>query len=309
MDDRTVLICCFGVGVCMQVVLLLGRNISLLKILGCAALALIGMMPGKREQVYDPLFHILMTFSFFSFMVAFMFMKEILPLISEGTLLSYTAIFWFAFFSYYYHGTLAQNVLMGVAVLPTAIILYMVFDRENPGNLTKLVMYTWFLTIIVSIGFMQFPPSDLAIFYEEREVPWITPVESVTAGMAFMFLVANATYIFYLFPIPSKGQSLASRMEDWREFSDLLIDRFSNAQTTILKALVVLVGELSILLLNAVYHWVSTGLMINLAIVISGILLQHPFADRVGGAKSSYGASTQRLPQSRPLLKGKFRRG
>jgi hypothetical protein len=273
-DARISLISAFGLGVFAQVALLLNRNINFRGILGCAAFAAFAMVPGKHEHDYEPLFHLLMAFSFFSFMVALTYRKEILPILSEAMLLAYTILFWFAFYPYIDHGTPLQRTLLEIAVVPTAMTLYMAIYNGHSGGFLKLTMYAWFLIIIVCLGVLQFPVGDLAIFYKDRQIPWITPFESAVAGMAFMYLLANATYIFDLIPIPGRNQSWKERMKDWAEFSDLLIQRVSDEQITVIQAMVVLVAELSVLFLNSVYHWLPSELMINLAIVVPGILLQ-----------------------------------
>lgn len=277
MDERTILIGSFGAGVLAQVLLLLNRNIKFMQLLFCAGVALFAMLPGKHENNYDPLFHALMAFSGFCFLVALTFHKEILPTLSEAMLLLYTVLFWFVFFSHYYHGSLLHKVSMGIAVIPTVITLYLVIDGRNSGSFLKLMMYVWFLVIVVCLGVFQFPLSDLSIFYREHQVPWITPLEAATSGAAYMFLVANATYIFNLVPIPDRSQSWRERMEEWRKFTGVLVERFSDTQISPLRALTIVVVEASILALNENYQWLSTGLVINLVIVFSGSILQMSF--------------------------------
>ena len=46
------------------------------------------------------------------------------------------------------------------------------------------------------------------MFYDNRELPWLSPFESLGWGMAFLYLVVNAAYLYYLIPIPRQGAIL-----------------------------------------------------------------------------------------------------
>ncbi len=107
MDQRSLLIACFGVGVALEALLLQRNDWRPWKLAGCIALSMFAMAPGKHERVYEPLFHVLMVFSTFAVIFALTFKEDILPAIGEKLLLSYSLIFWFAFFSYFYRPTLS----------------------------------------------------------------------------------------------------------------------------------------------------------------------------------------------------------
>jgi len=285
MDERTILIASFGLGVAVQAVLLLRGDWNWWKLAGCAGFALAGLIPGKHERVYQPLLHVLMVFSFFSVTFAFIFKRDILPLISEAVLLSYTLVFWFAFFAYYYHGDPLQICLMIALLVPTVATLFIAFRKTKLGFALKLILYTWFLVITVCLGLLQFPFSQLSLFFADRQVPWASPLDSAAAGMAFMFLAANATYVFYLIPIPDKNESFEERMRHWHEFTDLMTQRFADAQLTFKQASAVLGLEGGALLANALYKWLPPGLLINAAIVLPPMLLYAwPFEGRYPGA-------------------------
>jgi hypothetical protein len=245
------------------------------RLAGCAAFALLGMLPGKHERVYQPLFHVLMVFSVFSVMFAFTFRKDILPLITGAVLLSYALVFWFAFFCYFYDGTPLHVTLLALLLVPTAATIFTTFRKTQPGFALKLVLYTWFLVIIVCLGLFQFPYGQLKLFLEDHQVPWVTPVESATAGMAFLFLLANASYVLYLIPIRGRNESWAERMQTWHEFTDLLTQRFADARVTLAPTAIVLGAQATALLLIAIYRWFPPGLVINVAIIIPAIVF-HP---------------------------------
>ena len=272
MDERTILIVSFGLGVALQVLVLLRGDWNWRKLAFCLALGVLGFLPGKHEHAYQPLVHVLVALFLFAVIFALTFKEDILPTISETVLLLYSSIFWFAFFSYYYEGTAFQNAVLLVLLVPTAATLFVACRKTQLYFSLKLILYTWFLFIIVSLGFFQFPYRQLAIFMADSQVPWTTPVESVSAGMAFLFLAANAMYIFYLVPVPGKGQSWKGRMREWHEFTDLVTARFDDSQAMRRETLAVLVAVGGLLLLNYEYRWLPASLLINVLIVASAVV-------------------------------------
>jgi hypothetical protein len=271
-DERSILIISFGIGVAVQAVLMLRGGWNWWKIAGCVAVSLLAFMPGKHEHVYNVLFHVLMALSFFSFTFAMVFRKDILPMISEAVLLSYSLIFWYAFLSYSYDGSIIKITLAILVSVPTIITLYISCRKIKLNFPYKLILYTWFLCIVVSLGLFQFPFSQLALFLKDRQIPWTTPLESITAGMAFLFLASNATYIFFLIPIPGKNQSWKDRMKEWHEFTDLLTQRVTDDQID-LRGVAAIVAAMGLVLVgNFLYDWVPSGLIINISIAVSSAL-------------------------------------
>jgi hypothetical protein len=272
MDPRTILIVSFGVGVALQAMLLMRGDWDWLKLFFCLMFGAFAMLPGRHEHVYLPLEHLLISLSVFACTFAFLFMKDILQVLSGAVVLSYTLVFWFAFFAYFYDGSSNHQILALLLLLPSVASLIAALQKGALGFVTKLLLYSWFLIVIVSLGLMQFPFSQLAIFFKDQQLPWVSPLESLMAGMAFLFLLVNATYVFDLVPLPGKGQSWASRMKQWHKFTDELTQRIDESPKARWGVAVVLGVEGLALLLNSIYHWLAPGLVVNLAIVIPAMV-------------------------------------
>lgn len=273
MHERLLLIACFGVGVALEALLLQRNDWRPWRLLGIALLSVFAMLPGKHERVYEPLFHVLMVFSVFAVSFALAFKEDILPAIGEKLLLSYTLIFWFAFFSYFYHPTLLCNVLLNIFMVPTLATILIAYVKIPLNFTLKLILYTWFLCIIVTLGLFQFPFYQLKLFFHTQEVPWVSPLESICAGMAFLYLAANATYIFYLIPIQGKNESWEQRMQRWHEFTNLMTQRFDADASLSGATEIFLFAEFIVLVLDYFFRWLPRGLLINLLIVLPGLLL------------------------------------
>ena len=271
MDEHLILALWFALGVGLQALLLIRGDWNWGRIALCVAFGALGMFPGKHEHVYQPFFHILLSLGFFAFMFALRFKNDLLPVVSEKVLLSYSLIFWFAFFSYFYSATVYSNILLAALLAPSVATVFIAFSRPPLTFVWKLSLYTWFLCIVVSLGLFQFPFQHLSIFLSPDKSPWLTPLDCIVAGMAFLYLGVNLAYLFELIPIPGKNQSWANRMEEWHALTGLMTERFEDEPMHRVGMLLI-VGQGVALLVIYFFHWVSTALAINLFVVLPSIL-------------------------------------
>ena len=271
MSEHLVLVLWFGLGVALQALLLIRGDWNWGRLAMCVGFGAVGMVPGKHEHIYEPFLHILFSMGFFAFMFALRFKNDLLPVVSEKVLLSYSLIFWFAFFSYFYKGTAWSNALAALLLIPTAATVFIAVQRPTLSFVWKLSLYTWFLTVVVSLGLFQFPFQHLAIFLSPEKSPWLNPLDCVVAGMAFLYLAVNMAYLFELIPIPGKNQSWADRMMQWHKLTGLMTERFEDQPMHRLGMLLILAQGIALLVIYF-FHWVSAALAINLFVVLPSIL-------------------------------------
>jgi hypothetical protein len=207
----------------------------------------------------------------FAFMYALRFKDDLLPVISEKVLLSYSLIFWFAFFSYFYKGTAWDVALAALLLIPTAATVFIALRRPALSFVWKLSLYTWFLVVVVSLGLFQFPFKHLSIFLSPENSPWLNPLDCIVAGMAFLYLAVNMAYLYELIPIPGKHQSWSDRMQEWHRLTGLMTERFED-EPVHRRGMLFVVGQGIALLLIYFFHWVSVALAINLFVVLPSIL-------------------------------------
>jgi hypothetical protein len=271
MSEHLVLVLWFGSGIALQALFLIRGDWNWGKLALCVAFGALGMVPGKHEHEYQPFLHVLFSMGLFAFMFALSFKNDLLPVISEKVLLSYSLIFWFAFFSYFYKGTAWSNALAALLLLPTAATVFIAVQRPVLSFVWKLSLYTWFLCVVVSLGLFQFPFQHLSIFLSPQKSPWLNPLDCIVAGMAFLYLAVNMAYLFELIPIPGKNQSWAERMEEWHKLTGLMTQRFEDEPLHRLGMLLI-VGQGVALLVIYFLHWVSAALAINFFVVLPSIL-------------------------------------
>jgi hypothetical protein len=306
MDERSILIAAFVCGVAIQAIVLLRGDWNWLKIGGSVFIGLVITAYGSDKPNYNQDLQIYQGLLAFSFTFALCFKEDILPAVSEKLLLSYTLTFWFTFFAYYFKGTPQQLGVLCVCMLPTVATIVLCFKRTTLNTFWKIAFYTWFLCIIVELGLLRFSFSQLSMFYVDRNLPWITSVDSLLAGMAFLYLLVNATYIYYLVPIPGKGQSWDSRMKDWHEFTDLMVQRFDGNQPSHLGTLLILGAQGGVLILDYFFQLLPAGLLIGVFILLPGMLLSIKPSLQVA-REGTETTAPERVPHTRHLKKLKRR--
>jgi|SRR5271165_675561 len=272
MNDRLILAAWFGLGVALQALVLIRGDWNWKRLAGSVCVGLIGMVPGRSEHNYQPFFHILFSLGAFSCWFAMVFKNDVLPLVSEKVLLLYSMVFWFAFFSFFYEGTLLHNILLALLLIPTIVTVVIAVARPKLSFSWKLFLYIWFLGSVISLGLVQFPFYHLSLFLQPQGTPWLMPIECVVAGMAFLYLAVNITYLYELVPIPRKNQSWNERMEKWHELTDLMTQRVSEDQLTHRDALLLLIGIGGMLLGDYRFDWLPRNLVINALIILPCVL-------------------------------------
>jgi hypothetical protein len=267
MIERVMLIAWFGLGVAFQVLYLIRGRWQVSKLGVCLAWGLAGLIPGKHEHVYDGPAHLFLVILFFAATFAIRFKGDLLPAVNEKILLSYSLTLWFALIGYLERGSALQIGLMLVMAPLTVATLYIAFKQTTLNVPWKIVFYTWFLVIVVSLGLMQFSFRQLALFSSRWSVPWVTPLECVSGGMTFAYLAIYATYILYLVPMREEHETWEERMKTWHAFTNLMTQRFDETAPKHKQALVLIAVQGSILALLTLLHGVPKGLVINLMIL------------------------------------------
>lgn len=213
----------------------------------------------------------------FGIFFAGLYRDEILPIVGEKLLVSFTLIFWYGFAAEFYHGTRLQQVLLVVSLLPSAATLYVAWARPVLASWSRLTLYAWYLLIVVFLGWLQFPFGNLSIFAGGSGRGWLGPIDAFATGMASLYLLANAFYLYLLLPIPGNGQSFSDRMRQWHDLTHLMTQRCSDQDGPSHGQALAIVGVLAAgLLVNYAFALLPYSLMISVAIVASALLLERP---------------------------------
>ena len=264
----------FALGVALQLAILIRGDWNWGKLATCAGISLFCCLPPwGHDANYDLPFHVLFTLGVFAFLFSWLFQKDVLPVVSERVLLSYTLMFWFAFFTLFYDGSENRRTVAVLGAIPTALTLVVSIARPLLGAAVKVILYTWFLCIIVFVGLLEFPVNHLGIFLDPSNSPWLRPIDCITSGMAFLYLVVNVSYLYELVPIPNRSQSFASRIAEWHELTNLMTRRIDDDTPGYAQIALIIVGQGGLLFLIYRYQWVSTSLVIDVLLVLPSVLV------------------------------------
>jgi len=263
MDDITLSVL-FALGVIAEGILLCcHKNINFNRLKGVFILTIVAMIISLLRVPLDAgLGFFFFTFVlFFSGIFAFAFMEEMLPVINEGTVLSFTIVFWFVAFENLSYTCIPFFL---IALIPTIGTLILTFTKIKIGFYSSVFFYGWFLAMSVFIGFMQavyvLANASLSVF------------DAFALGMFFLYLIAHYLYFFIIFSIPrhpSGHISFSGYVRAWKRRVECFVEKYStNIQISLPVALLIIFGEVGAFILNYYYQFVPFYLMVAVTILI-----------------------------------------
>jgi hypothetical protein len=276
MSPRFALILWFAAGFVLEALYLVRRNPRWGFLGACVAAVFVGAFATYlKDRGSTPAEDTAVGLGLFAVVFASVYADQILPVVSEKLLFTFTVIFWYGYATEFYRGTNTQQLLAVASLVPTVATIYAAWTRPTLGFWGKLTLYCWYLLIVVFLGWLQFPFGNLSIFDERAPLGWLGPIEALATGMASLYLLANAWYLYLLVPIQGKGQSFSDRMKDWHELTGLMTQRCSEEdgpsdnQTAVVLAVI---G--SSLILNYLFKLLPNPMVISLAIIAAAVGLE-----------------------------------
>ncbi len=273
-NDASNQIICFGLGTVIQAVLLVRGNWEWQPFLSSLGFSLIGLLPGRSEHHYDPVFHLLYCFLLFSVFIAINFRKVLLPRVNEKILLVYTLTLWYAFFALAYQPGWVSYALIALFIAPTCVTLWLAATEKPLSFRFKLFCYGWYLLMVVFMVMFQFSYGYLLPFFFHIVPPEGSLYEAALAGMAFCYMLINATYLYQMLPIARKNESKEEAERRWKGWTDLMTGRYNDkAQLSHEQALAIVFLFGGLLAANHFYKLIPAVMAVNLGILVPLILI------------------------------------
>ena len=266
---------------------------SILPLLIFSAISLAAFIPGRNEHEYHFYNHIILYAVLFSITVAYAFKDDLLPCLNEMILLSYAITFWAVVYPHFSGGGAFSHILFWLLLVPSAATLYSAFVELRTDFFSKLFFYAWFLVMLVAIAGFAFPSGYIAMFVESQPLPKLDLLGTLFSGMAFFYLMINALYIFLLIPIPGKNQSMASRMIEWHELTDLMTSRCDFCPLPLWQTALLFALQILFIVINTARHVMPD------AFAISILLLVAPLFHGSGTVKKALAGKRNRHAPSR----------
>ncbi|MEM2918582.1 MAG: hypothetical protein QXY62_03690 [Candidatus Altiarchaeota archaeon] len=225
------------------------------------------------KELYNPNFHVFwgfMYFVFFTVIFAVTFKKELLPRISEQTILFFTLIFWYAFFTFYSKISF-KDVVIVLALIPTIVAIVISFINWELKFFWKLLLYIWFLIIILFLFLAQFSFGSISFFYKQKGFEALSYFDTLVSGMVFFILTTNFFYLIQVIPY-GQGSSFKENLERSREHVKLLVEKFSDYQLNPFHSLLIISFFGGFLAINFYLKLIEDFLLINILIVVPQLI-------------------------------------
>ena len=266
----------FGLGIALQASLMLRGSFRPgdAKRVGVVLLiSLFGMVPGKHEHPYEPLWHVFLVFTIFGGAFAFAFRERLLVHVGGRILLAWNIVLVYVVLQ---AGWVSQR-WVSLLVVPTIMTVFNAFTDIDRVFGWKVFFYAWFSTILVVIAISGLNTGPLAMFFEQGAAVPRPPLEMFLTGAAYLYIVTNAWFVLALWPTPlSRSQSWRDRGEEIRRHMALLAQGYVWERDDPWRSLAVLIGLP--LILFGVWRWgfASTHGIVALAIALMPLLAGPP---------------------------------
>jgi hypothetical protein len=264
MTDRFDLSLVLGAGVIAEIVLLTLPGFRLGRIVRLALAVAAGAVVWAAGRVALPdLAHIQVVVAASAFaLAAFLLLKnEILPRVSESSLLLGTLVLWY----------LLVNVdaprevfyaLAAVAALPSLGTLVIALLIHDWGFRVRLACYLWFLvlsgaTTVLLLGF-----GALSFVITDSFSP-PNPLSVLAGGMGFTYLAACVFYFWTVVPFFRRG-----RLEQWWSDARLMASRFADYEMRIPEVVATIVVPGGLFALNSEWRVIPVTFLASAVLVL-----------------------------------------
>ena len=221
-------------------------------------IALIGFVPGKSEQPYQYGIqsHMVYYFCLLSLFIFVFFQKRILPPVNELSILVYTIIIW-----YFLLNHSVNYILMAFMFFPTCVAIIAAMYPLPFSKEIQVVFYILFLFESLILMWLQITRGSLAISFQLD--PNASPISYFFSGMVFFTLAMRVISIWLLIPVPSKHQTWANRMKEYREYIHLFPEKYSDQQLRPVIAVCIVALLIATLILNYQFRFVSEEFLLD----------------------------------------------
>jgi hypothetical protein len=264
MSDRFDLSLILGAGVVTEILLLSLAGFRLGRIVRLALAVAVGVAGFAVGRALQPdLMHVQVLAAVSAFaLAAFLLLKnEILPRVSESSLLIGTIVLWYLFANLDAPPEVVY-VLAGLAVLPTLGTVVVAALVRDWGYRARQLLYVWFLVQSAAMSVMLLRFGDLEFVIHDQFTP-PNLVSLLATGMGVTYLAACLFYIWMLIPIFRHG-----RLEDWWGDARLMAASFSDYEMTLPQAIVIAAVIGAIFLANEQLRLVPVELLASAVLVM-----------------------------------------
>lgn len=214
-----------------------------------------------------------------------LFMDKTVPSIGQANLLSFTLIFWLVYLKHYDGFGLGALFLGSFGGVSTLATLFVILLKAQLNFIKKLFFYSWFLFINVYLCGFQVLLGDFRLVNMDRGWEFLGRYHYLSAffsGMAILFFFVYGFYFSLalgsLVKLSLKGsrQAKTGGGKKWED-AEMMISHLSDYQIGIKEALLIILFQGGLYLLNEWHPFFSLPLMVNFSIVVLPYVLRWIF--------------------------------
>jgi len=265
----------FNAGLYAQGYLMMKGRSRIMTFAGIVALSLLASFFGT---ILDKGSYGAAGYSFVVFTLFFWsaFRDEVLPVISEQTVLFYTLLFWYVFLERFYA---EWPITAAAALIPTTATLAASYSKAKTSQWAKLLLYTWFLVIIVFLIYFQITQGAAVFLLMAQSLP-PDPLSAFMTGMVSLYFSFYLLTVYMLIPIPGKRQRFADRLEECKKLARSLIGHYSDTQIEAAHATMMILALGAFFAVNHYTGFMPDYLLINLAVILYPLIQSKDLAGR-----------------------------
>jgi hypothetical protein len=264
MTDRVELGLVFGVGVVAEMVLLALPGFRLRRIWRLALAVVVGALGWVAGRAWQPdLVHLqVLTAAAFFALAAFLLLKnEILPRVSESSLLIGTLVLWYLIANVDAPREVVY-VLAAAATLPTLGTLVIAVLIRDWGFRVRLACYLWFLVLSGATTVLLLSFGSLAfIVTGSFDPPNLASV--LAAGMGLTYLAACIFYFWTLVPFFERGL-----LREWWSDAKLIASRFADYDMHIPEVVLTIAVPGGLFVLNSELKLIPVTFLASVVLVL-----------------------------------------
>jgi hypothetical protein len=217
----------FLVGIFIQAFRMIPIRTQWKALLGIALFSIVmGLIPGKHEDVYDLHFH-LWAISFVYVLLLFpLFSTYLLPKLTEFDLILQTVYAW-AIIAFGPWSQYLVPYMPYISAGMACILMYIILPIIH-GKKTEVLIYMWmpFLSVVMMIFYI---PSLVELPFHMPLTP-LSAIQTFSVGMTGFLFFRNILALFHCLPLKGKRESMEEAMERLREYLVLVREKMDDAQ-------------------------------------------------------------------------------
>jgi hypothetical protein len=251
----------FALGVLLQAASMIwGKTNNLASFLAAILFVLLLVVCGASRG-NDLEFITLGSAFIFAIVFAIGYRKEIMPAIDERMILIFTILLCFVCLGFsWWTGTALGLSILGIAVIAALALALTDYKLNWP---LRLIFYAWAIVMATVFAGLQ-----LASAFNSQQ----TLIDFFFSGMIFMYAISFITYVLYMIPLPGKFQSFADRIQQWKEYLELMGNKYSNKQMSKIEAVIIIIALGGAYLINSLLGIIPTLLFVNIVLLLTSNL-------------------------------------